>query len=1288
MKRYAHSSLWFLYWALAFFIAFIAVALLALKILVQDAGHYRQDIERLLSTQLNAKVHLVDIQGGWDGWQPVLSLKGFSVDAIEQQPGLSLVIMDAVIQLDPAASIKIFSPTFSKLDINGTTVRYDLNKASGDKESLSVVASDEAESRAGLLSFLLNQSAINLNDTRIVVKPRHGEEVSVSPIQLSFSHDDVLKQLKIDADLLAGNKQASIKFVAEVEGNASDNPVDFYLKIEGLNQAQLNPWLNLANIKIDSLNADQEVWGQSYQGRLSYLTGRTSITDFKYQDYALEQFTVQTALIRRDRGYQLQVTDFLLDAAQSEITIPEISMDFERDKGDFLPRRLMLDRIDLGFAANWLLQQPSLPGGASTALSELSPTGIVENLLVSWPTGSELSEAELSADLVNVGIDAWDDIPAIKGINGLIVADHAGGNIHLKSQDFSMQYPTLFDYRWDYHDAKGVVGWRLENDGVVVASQLLNLSNDDLNAAGRFSIYLPFSNDGQPLLNLQIGLQNTNGLQAKFYTPPKEVGVETYNWLVKAIKKGHVKRAGFVLNGVTRSRLPSYQLPAVQMFFDVNDASFEYQSGWPQVKNANAFVYFRNGELVVEAQGGKVYDSPVEFSWVHLPQSTDKIFVVGAVEGATHDLQRLLTQSDLKAAVGDGLDGWEMSGQAATQVNLAIPLIGEKEPNVRVETVLSHAGFRADKEKINFTGITGTIKFNSQTGLSANKLTAQLFDRSVTANISTKNEKTQISLNSHIATSRLREWLGLDLLAIFKGELPYSARLDMCPGKSCNKLVIKSDLKGVAVAAPGPFGKAKSDVMSLTVTSDLGVTYSDERTVVRINLADQLRGVMVNNDDAVERARFSLGGKKPSIPAEKGIWVDGRLVSVDYAELETFLAAAGLLEGEKAGNATGEVAESKLRQVDLFLNEFSVEGKVLSNLALTIAPDPLGWVVNADSSELSGRMWLPDDTSKPYKVDLQHLNIRPSEKAASEDSNPESDISSIDIDPSSLPSVDFKIANLSLGQHPLGRWSFKLRPTKKGAKVSHIKANMDGAEILGELRWENGTQSVSDLTLKLKGDDFTNVLKSWKLHEAIESKKLDAYLQLSWDGAPWAFELGNSNGELQFTAEEGRILDVGKSGNILRVFGILNLQSLGRRLRLDFTDLVKTGVAFDEMKASYTIQKGVAYTSSPFIMTGPSANIAMQGHLNLVDETVEKDIEVAIPVTGNIPLVSVLLGAPQVAGAVFLFDKIIGDPLADFTTVKYHLSGDWSDPLIKIDKGEPVKPEEPASSILMDDLNG
>lgn len=113
--------------------------------------------------------------------------------------------------------------------------------------------------------------------------------------------------------------------------------------------------------------------------------------------------------------------------------------------------------------------------------------------MVSWPETTELESFELAADLADVGINAWTDVPEIKGINGLLRLNQAGGEIHLTSHDFLMHYPTLFDHAWSYNDAKGVIGWRFEDQGVVVASQLLNLANSDLSAAGRFSLYLPLT---------------------------------------------------------------------------------------------------------------------------------------------------------------------------------------------------------------------------------------------------------------------------------------------------------------------------------------------------------------------------------------------------------------------------------------------------------------------------------------------------------------------------------------------------------------------------------------------------------------------------------------------------------------------------------------------------------------------------------------------------------------------------------------------------------------------------
>ncbi|WP_415885452.1 YhdP family protein [Neptuniibacter sp. QD37_6] len=1287
MKRHAHSLFWFLYWGLAAFAAIVVLLLFGIKILVEDVDKYRLDIQQGLSEQLTAQVHISSIEGEWRGWQPVISLRGVSVDQIEAETGASFGLLEGLVAIDPAASLRALTPVFSQFDLKGLTLKYDQTRVALDTKALTITnASSEIQSEGGsnshqssdLLSFLLMQREINIEDTRIVVVPKNGDEIIVEPIQLNLQHDGVLHQLKIDADLVTASGKADLKFVAEVEGNPAKKAANFYFKFSGLDQQLLNPWLNLMGVQLDSLQAEQEIWGQSYKGKLAYLTAKTSIENFAYQEYVFEQFAVQSALVRRDHSFQLQITDLIIGAAEEQFTLPRMSLDLARNGAEIKPNKLMIDRIDLQRLSDLVIKQPFMPISAIQVVDTLSAEGILENLLVSWDKDAELSDFKLLADLNNVGIDAWGDVPELKGINGLLKADIAGGEIHLQSDDFIMQYPTLFDYRWQYQHADGVIGWRFEDSGVVVASQILHLKNEGVSASGRFSIYLPFSRDEQPLLNLQIGMQNSDGLHAKYYIPPKEVGVKTYDWLVSAIQNGHINQAGFVLNGVTRSRLDDYQLPSVQMFFDLSEASFEYQPDWPAIKKANSFVFFRNGELTAEAKGGKIYNSDIDFAWVHLPVSTEKLLITGRITGPTKDVESLLTESPLRKEVGDELAEWEMEGNTATSIEIDLPLQGNKTPIVDVNSAITKGRFYSKQEGIDFSGINGLVNYGSASGLSSKRLEARLFEQPITASIKTQSRKTAIEIDGAVQAEYLRQWLDLDLLRVAQGKLSYNARLDMCPGKSCNQLVIKSDLKGIALSAPSPLAKTAAQSSQLTIISDLGRQFKDDRSVVRFNLSNQLRGVMLNRNNQVSRGRFTLGGTKPTLPTAQGVWVDGRVAMLDYDQLEQFFKTARFTEN-KADNSSSGQSDSLLQEVDLQIDQFSFEDIVLDKLKVNLAPDVGGWMLTAYSPQVGGKLWMPEDPSQPYKVKLGHLRI------VKDESDSEQGVTAVTppVDPAVLPKLDFSVDSFELNKLPLGGWSFMLRPTSSGAVVKDISGNMHGSSVRGELRWDKNGKELSELTVKLDGQDFGKVLDAWGISDALETKSLNAYLQLSWSGAPWKFEVGKSNGEMQFTAKNGRLLDVGNSGNILRIFGILNLQSLGRRLRLDFTDLVQTGVAFDEMKADYSIKNGIAHTASPFIMRGPSANMAMSGSLNLMNETVDKEIEVALPVTDNIPLVSVLLGAPQVAGAVFLFDKLIGDPLAKFTTVKYRMSGDWGNPEIDIDLNQ--KKEQPKADLELHD---
>ncbi len=57
--------------------------------------------------------------------------------------------------------------------------------------------------------------------------------------------------------------------------------------------------------------------------------------------------------------------------------------------------------------------------------------------------------------------------------------------------------------------------------------------------------------------------------------------------------------------------------------------------------------------------------------------------------------------------------------------------------------------------------------------------------------------------------------------------------------------------------------------------------------------------------------------------------------------------------------------------------------------------------------------------------------------------------------------------------------------------------------------------------------------------------------------------------------------------------------------------------------------------------------------------------QMALPMAENLSLGAVLLGTPYVAGAVYLFDKLMGSPLSDVATASYRVSGSWEDPVVE-----------------------
>jgi uncharacterized protein YhdP len=152
------------------------------------------------------------------------------------------------------------------------------------------------------------------------------------------------------------------------------------------------------------------------------------------------------------------------------------------------------------------------------------------------------------------------------------------------------------------------------------------------------------------------------------------------------------------------------------------------------------------------------------------------------------------------------------------------------------------------------------------------------------------------------------------------------------------------------------------------------------------------------------------------------------------------------------------------------------------------------------------------------------------------------------------------------------------------------------------------------------------------------------------------------SGKLALEAADGQFKKL--EPGVGRLLGILSLQSLPRRISLDFRDIFSEGFAFDSITGLMMIDHGIMETSD-FQIKGPAAKVLMNGNVNLVRET--QDLKVRVqPALGETVATGVILINPVIGATAWLMNRIFGNPLDKAFAFDYAVTGSWADP--KVDK--------------------
>jgi len=207
-------------------------------------------------------------------------------------------------------------------------------------------------------------------------------------------------------------------------------------------------------------------------------------------------------------------------------------------------------------------------------------------------------------------------------------------------------------------------------------------------------------------------------------------------------------------------------------------------------------------------------------------------------------------------------------------------------------------------------------------------------------------------------------------------------------------------------------------------------------------------------------------------------------------------------------------------------------------------------------------------------------------------------------------------------------------------------------------QWQNG---LTQLSGELKSDDIGALFDEFDITTAIKDSKADLNYDLTWQAAPYDFDVKSLSGEVDWDLGEGHLTEISDGG--ARVFSLLSLDSLVRKLKLDFRDVFSKGFFYNSMQGTMQLENGIAYTKDTK-MDGVPADLTIKGYANLNTLDIDYDLAVAPQVTSSIPVIVAWMVNPVTGLAALALDKVIHSARV-ISEINFKVTGKMNDPVVQ-----------------------
>jgi uncharacterized protein YhdP len=482
-------------------------------------------------------------------------------------------------------------------------------------------------------------------------------------------------------------------------------------------------------------------------------------------------------------------------------------------------------------------------------------------------------------------------------------------------------------------------------------------------------------------------------------------------------------------------------------------------------------------------------------------------------------------------------------------------------------------------------------------------------------------------------------------------------------------------MQGIALNFPTPLRKAANDSLPLKfewvgVMSDDPLLLRDE---IRVSLGTAIaaryqRQKSVEKNAEWKVLRGGIGINTPVPEPDSGLVINLNAKSVNVDAWSSLAGAANDASASKAGadaaQLSGIAQYVEPEVVAARATELIVMGKKLDNVVVGASRQKNVWQVNIDSAQASGYVtWNESRSGRGLgKVTARLSSLIIPENAASDVKEIlESKDAATQIPGLDIVAEDFQLLGRKLGRLELVANNVHVDVGSEW-RIQQLSIRNPDAELKAAGKWTTVSDSnTTNLTYALDVNDAGKLLERFGFAHVLRGTKGRMDGDVTWKGLPFSIDMPSLSGQINLDMQEGQFLKV--DAGAAKLLGVLSLQSLPRRLTLDFRDVFSEGFAFDNMVGTATIAQGKASTDN-FKMRGVAATVLMSGNADIAKETQKLHVAVLPEINAGAASLAVLAINPVVGIGTFLAQLFLRDPLMRAFTFEYDITGPWNDPIV------------------------